>query len=109
MKADAFFNNLIGIAITICALSTIRIQSLKVITILFVLLFVYDIFWVFFSKPLFSENVMVTVAQQNYTQTATKGRLSSSLLIVVMSTIGKPLRKGYNLEFPVVVCVRYDE
>ena len=52
---------------------------------------------------------MVTVAQQNFTQTATKGRLSFSLLIVVMSTIGKPLRKGYNLEFPVVVCVRYNE
>ena len=109
MKADAFFNNVIGVAITICALSVMRIQSLKVITILFVLLFAYDIFWVFFSKPLFSENVMVAVAQQNFTQTASKGRLGSYVLIVVMSRIGKPIKKGYNLEFPVIAGVqRYE-
>ncbi|KAK8832812.1 hypothetical protein WA577_004206 [Blastocystis sp. JDR] len=89
-NASPFFNNVIGIALTICALSVIRVQNIKVITVVFVLLFIYDIFWVFFSQPLFKKNVMVTVAEQNFTAAASS----------VMKTVGKPLRKGYNLEFP---------
>ena len=72
-NASPFFNNVIGIALTICALSVIRVQSIKVITVVFVLLFIYDIFWVFFSQPLFKKNVMVTVAEQNFTAAASSG------------------------------------
>ena len=72
-NASPFFNNVIGIALTICALSVIRVQNIKVITVVFVLLFIYDIFWVFFSQPLFKKNVMVTVAEQNFTAAASSG------------------------------------
>lgn len=75
-KANAFFNNVIGIALTIYALSAIRIQNIKVITTIFVLLFFYDIFWVFFSQPFFKKNVMVTVAEQNFTAAASNGLFS---------------------------------
>ena len=60
-------------AITLCCISTVRIDRLKVIVVIFILLFVYDIFWVFFSEHFFQKNVMVTVANQNFTQPITQG------------------------------------
>ncbi|CBK20022.2 uncharacterized protein [Blastocystis hominis] len=68
IRGGSLFNNIIGICITISALSLMRAQSLKVIVVAFCLLFFYDIFWVFFSESLFGKNVMVTVAQQNFTE-----------------------------------------
>jgi len=39
-----------------------RLPSLKIAAISLMALFVYDIFWVFFSQRFFGENVMVVVA-----------------------------------------------
>lgn len=77
LRGDILSNNVIGIFIIICSLSLIRIQSLKVVVVAFVLLFFYDIFWVFFSEAIFKQNVMVSVANQNFTSSATKCIFSS--------------------------------
>ena len=100
------YNNLIGICITLCCIATIRIENLKVVVVIFSLLFVYDIFWVFFSELFFQQNVMVTVANQNFTQPAVKGRYlfrfaSLRFSCVVMETLGRNVSSTYNLEFPV--------
>jgi len=55
-------NNIIAIFFVQCIIRTTRVRSLFVSTLLLSILFVYDIFWVFFSAPIFGANVMVTVA-----------------------------------------------
>ena len=72
-------NNVIGVCLTISAISMIRIPSLKIVFTVFFLLFLYDIFWVFFSEFFFHRNVMVTVAQQNLTESAARGHSFNSL------------------------------
>jgi signal peptide peptidase-like protein 2B len=57
-------NNILAISLIIFFLTTIRISSLMVNTVLLVLAFFYDIFWVFCSSAVFGSNVMVTVATQ---------------------------------------------
>jgi len=54
--------NIIGVCFTITAVAILKLPSLKVATAVLSGLFVYDIFWVFFSKYLFAKNVMVEVA-----------------------------------------------
>jgi len=54
--------NGIGICIGITALSILKLQSLKVSSILLILFFFYDIFWVFISDKIFKKNVMISVA-----------------------------------------------
>jgi len=58
------FTDLIGVSLCITIISVLRLSSLKVATICLVSLFVYDIFWVFFSERIFGQNVMVEVAQK---------------------------------------------
>ena len=82
------YNNLIGICITLCCIATIRIENLKVVVVIFSLLFVYDIFWVFFSELFFQQNVMVTVANQNFTQPAVKGRYLFRFVSFLMCSDG---------------------
>jgi len=36
----------------------LRIPSLKIAMVILILFFLYDIFWVFLSKPIFGSNVM---------------------------------------------------
>lgn len=55
-------NNAIGISLCILFASICKVPSLKVAAILCVGLFLYDIFFVFFSERLFGRNVMVEVA-----------------------------------------------
>jgi len=55
-------NNVIGISLCIVAICFMRIPGLKVAAIVLGCLFLYDIFWVFYSADLFGENVMVSVA-----------------------------------------------
>jgi presenilin-like A22 family membrane protease len=57
-------NNVLAVSLIIFFLTTIRISSLMVNTVLLVLAFFYDIFWVFCSSAVFGSNVMVTVATQ---------------------------------------------
>ena len=102
VRGDAFFNNLIGIFITISALSLLRVQNLKVIVVAFTLLFLYDIFWVFYSEYFFGKNVMVTVANQNFTQPVATSICSLSLSRVVAKSLGRNVSSSYHLDFPVV-------
>eukprot|EP00177_Eucheuma_denticulatum_P000702 GFKZ01001265.1.p1 GENE.GFKZ01001265.1~~GFKZ01001265.1.p1 ORF type:complete len:369 (-),score=48.27 GFKZ01001265.1:551-1657(-) len=63
-------NNLIGVALCILFASLCKVPSLKVTVILFTGLFVYDIFFVFFSEHIFGRNVMVEVATSTPTNPA---------------------------------------
>jgi len=55
-------NNVIAVLFVQCIVRIIRVKSLFVGTLLLSALFVYDIFWVFFSSFVFGSNVMVTIA-----------------------------------------------
>jgi len=55
-------NNVIGLSIVCLIFKVIKLPSLKVGTILLSALFFYDIFWVFFSEPIFGKSVMITAA-----------------------------------------------
>ncbi|XAR55071.1 hypothetical protein NMG60_11030453 [Bertholletia excelsa] len=53
----------LGIALIITVLQIVQLPNLKVGTILLGCAFMYDIFWVFISKKLFHESVMIVVAR----------------------------------------------
>lgn len=55
-------NNIIGISLCVLFASLCKVPNLKVTCLLFAGLFVYDIFFVFFSEKVFGRNVMVEVA-----------------------------------------------
>ncbi|WRX18923.1 PA domain - like 4 [Theobroma cacao] len=52
-----------GIALIITVLQIVHVPNLKVGTVLLSCAFLYDIFWVFVSKKLFHESVMIVVAR----------------------------------------------
>eukprot|EP00262_Sarcandra_glabra_P021198 TRINITY_DN881_c0_g1_i1.p1 TRINITY_DN881_c0_g1~~TRINITY_DN881_c0_g1_i1.p1 ORF type:complete len:537 (-),score=77.67 TRINITY_DN881_c0_g1_i1:227-1837(-) len=55
--------DILGIALIITVLQIVRVPNLKVGTVLLSCAFLYDIFWVFVSKSLFHESVMIVVAR----------------------------------------------
>ncbi|XP_047337581.1 signal peptide peptidase-like 2 [Impatiens glandulifera] len=55
--------DILGIALIITVLQIVRVPNLKVGTVLLSCAFFYDIFWVFVSKKLFNESVMIVVAR----------------------------------------------
>ncbi|EKX42572.1 hypothetical protein GUITHDRAFT_73844 [Guillardia theta CCMP2712] len=55
-------NDVLAISLVVFFLANIRLSSLMVATVLLLLAFCYDIFWVFMSSSIFGKNVMVTVA-----------------------------------------------
>ncbi|KAK8587996.1 hypothetical protein V6N13_086954 [Hibiscus sabdariffa] len=55
--------DILGIALIITVLQIVRVPNLKVGTVLLGCAFFYDIFWVFVSKWLFHESVMIVVAR----------------------------------------------
>ncbi|KAK9265368.1 hypothetical protein L1049_003518 [Liquidambar formosana] len=55
--------DILGIALIITVLQIVRVPNLKVGTVLLGCAFLYDIFWVFVSKKLFHESVMIVVAR----------------------------------------------
>eukprot|EP01087_Luapelamoeba_hula_P008789 TRINITY_DN2223_c0_g1_i5.p1 TRINITY_DN2223_c0_g1~~TRINITY_DN2223_c0_g1_i5.p1 ORF type:complete len:267 (+),score=28.05 TRINITY_DN2223_c0_g1_i5:315-1115(+) len=59
---DEYLNNVLGISLCVLCISIIQVPNMKVCTIIFIGLFVYDIFWVFYSSYFFGENVMLSVA-----------------------------------------------
>lgn len=107
IRGGSLFNNIIGICITISALSLMRAQSLKVIVVAFCLLFFYDIFWVFFSESFFGKNVMVTVAQQNFTEPVKASTLLVLSFHVVSASLGGNVSSSYHLDFPVFLHYPY--
>ncbi|KAI3515804.1 hypothetical protein L1887_14708 [Cichorium endivia] len=52
-----------GVALIITVIQIIQVPNLKVGTVLLILAFLYDIFWVFVSKWMFHESVMIVVAR----------------------------------------------
>jgi hypothetical protein len=58
-----FANNILGMSICMYMMTVVRLPSIKVAAVLLTLLFAYDIFWVFYSEPIFGKNVMVTAAK----------------------------------------------
>lgn len=55
--------DILGIALIITVLQIVHIPNLKVGTVLLSCAFLYDIFWVFVSKKVFHESVMIVVAR----------------------------------------------
>lgn len=58
-------HNFLGCCLCISSIAMIRFPSLKLAAVCLGLLFLYDIFWVFFSEYIFSKNVMVEVATKS--------------------------------------------
>ncbi|GMY32220.1 signal peptide peptidase-like 5 [Fagus crenata] len=58
-----FGQDVLGICLMITVLQMARLPNIKVATVLLCCAFVYDIFWVFISKAIFNESVMIAVAQ----------------------------------------------
>ncbi|KAH8919353.1 hypothetical protein BT69DRAFT_1224266 [Atractiella rhizophila] len=56
-------SNLVALAFAFNAVSLLKVDSFKTGSLLLMGLFVYDIYWVFFSERAFGDNVMVSVAQ----------------------------------------------
>ena len=55
-------NNLLGFCLIFTALSILHINNLKICTIILILTYLYDAFWVFLSPLFFEKNVMETAA-----------------------------------------------
>lgn len=62
MNGSFIAHDILGCAICICCISTIRFPSMKLATLCLSLLLLYDVFWVFYSEYFFKKNVMVNVA-----------------------------------------------
>ncbi|KAJ0739927.1 putative aminopeptidase [Helianthus annuus] len=55
--------DILGVALIITVIQIIQVPNLKVGTVLLSCAFLYDIFWVFISKRMFHESVMIMVAR----------------------------------------------
>ncbi|OAY76564.1 Signal peptide peptidase-like 1 [Ananas comosus] len=91
-------NNLLGISICIAFVSHVRLPNVKVCALLLVCLFVYDIFWVFFSERFFGANVMVSVATQKASNPV--HTVANSLSLPGLQLITKKLELPVKLVFP---------
>ncbi|VAI94360.1 unnamed protein product [Triticum turgidum subsp. durum] len=59
--------DILGIALIVTVIQIVRVPNLKVGSVLLSCAFLYDIFWVFVSKSLFHESVMIAVARGDNT------------------------------------------
>jgi signal peptide peptidase-like 3 len=91
-------NNILGISICITFVSHVRLPNIKICALLLVCLFVYDIFWVFFSEMFFGANVMVSVATQKASNPV--HTVASSLRLPGLNLITKKLEMPVKLVFP---------
>lgn len=60
-------NNVLALGLVCVSVAFLRVPSLRIAAAVLGLLFVYDIFWVFYSERFFDENVMVSVATRHAT------------------------------------------
>ncbi|MBA0744521.1 hypothetical protein Gogos_007136 [Gossypium gossypioides] len=91
-------NNLLGISICIAFVSHVRLPNIKICAMLLVCLFVYDIFWVFFSERFFGANVMVSVATQQASNPV--HTVANSLSLPGLQLITKKLELPVKIVFP---------
>jgi len=95
VTGDLIIHNILGCALCITFISTLKFPSLKIAVVCLVLLTVYDIFWVFFSEYFFRENVMIDVAQKvaaNPVHTVGKYLNNDYVTSIVKSKIELPLK-----------------
>eukprot|EP00002_Diphylleia_rotans_P030350 TRINITY_DN6229_c0_g1_i1.p1 TRINITY_DN6229_c0_g1~~TRINITY_DN6229_c0_g1_i1.p1 ORF type:complete len:237 (+),score=31.13 TRINITY_DN6229_c0_g1_i1:465-1175(+) len=97
-------NNIIGISFCIASMSTLRIPNVKIATMLLGALFLYDIFWVFYSESIFHKNVMVTVATSHTTNPIVAIAERANITIPITHELDLPLKimypndgKGYSI------------
>lgn len=91
-------NNMLGIAICVAFVSHVRLPNIKVCAMLLACLFVYDIFWVFFSERFFGANVMVSVATQQASNPV--HTVANSLSLPGLQLITKKLELPVKIVFP---------
>ncbi|KAG0472870.1 hypothetical protein HPP92_014727 [Vanilla planifolia] len=91
-------NNLLGICICVAFVSHVRLPNIKICVLLLVCLFVYDIFWVFFSERFFGANVMVSVATQKASNPV--HTVADSLSLPGLQLIAQKLELPVKLVFP---------
>ncbi|KAK6925822.1 Peptidase A22B, signal peptide peptidase [Dillenia turbinata] len=91
-------NNILGISICIAFVSHVRLPNIKICAMLLICLFVYDIFWVFFSERFFGANVMVSVATQQASNPV--HTVANSLSLPGLQLITKKLELPVKIVFP---------
>ncbi|GAB4858275.1 Signal peptide peptidase-like 1 [Ancistrocladus abbreviatus] len=91
-------NNLLGISLCITFVSHVRLPNIKICTVLLFCLFIYDIFWVFYSERFFGENVMVSVAIQQASNPV--HTVAHSLSLPGLQLITKKLELPVKIVFP---------
>ncbi|XP_057951517.1 signal peptide peptidase-like 1 isoform X2 [Malania oleifera] len=91
-------NNLLGISICIAFVSHVRLPNIKICAMLLVCLFIYDIFWVFYSERFFGANVMVSVATQQASNPV--HTVANSLSLPGLQLITKKLELPVKIIFP---------
>ncbi|GAB2222011.1 hypothetical protein Droror1_Dr00013208 [Drosera rotundifolia] len=91
-------NNLLGIAICVAFVSHVRLPNIKICAMLLACLFMYDIFWVFYSERFFGENVMVSVATQQATNPV--HTVANTLSLPGVQMITKKLELPVKIVFP---------
>lgn len=91
-------NNLLGVSLCIAFVSHVRLPNIKVCAMLLGCLFVYDIFWVFFSERFFGANVMVSVATQQASNPV--HTVANSLSLPGLQLITKKLELPVKIVFP---------
>ncbi|XP_010678201.1 signal peptide peptidase-like 3 isoform X3 [Beta vulgaris subsp. vulgaris] len=103
--------DILGICFMIRVLQIIRLPNIKVATALLCCAFCYDIFWVFISKEIFQESVMVVVASgdksggENLPMLLRIPRFKDPLSGFDMIGFGDILFPGLLVSF----CYRYDK
>ncbi|XP_051137981.1 signal peptide peptidase-like 1 isoform X2 [Andrographis paniculata] len=91
-------NNILGISLCVAFVSHVRLPNIKICAMLLFCLFVYDIFWVFYSERLFGENVMVSVARQQASNPV--HTVADSLSLPGLQLITKKLELPVKIVFP---------
>lgn len=91
-------NNMLGISLCIAFVSHVRLPNIKVCAMLLICLFVYDIFWVFYSEWFFGANVMVAVATQQASNPV--HTVANSLSLPGLQLITKKLELPVKIVFP---------
>ncbi|KAJ3693038.1 hypothetical protein LUZ60_012133 [Juncus effusus] len=91
-------NNILGISICITFVSHVRLPNIKISFLLLFCLFLYDIFWVFFSEYFFGANVMVSVATQKASNPI--HYVADSFSLPGLEFVTKKLEMPVKLVFP---------
>lgn len=92
LTGNLIFHNLLGCALCITFISTLKFPSLKIAVICLLLLVGYDIFWVFYSEYFFHKNVMVEVATKIATNPMHVASQYLNIASTMKSTIELPLK-----------------